>query len=305
MANDRTSKTDTRLGNDIDLARLERSLLRPRTVVSFALTTLTTLLTLGALVPLFAIIIMLFYRGGKNLRLSMFWQLPPVAMETGGGFGNALIGTLLMVGIAAAISIPLGIMAAILLAEIAPDSKLAGTIRFAAKMMTGFPSILAGVFVYGTIVLMTGFSAWAGGIALALLMFPTVLLTAEEAIRMVPQPMKEAAVGMGATRSQTVWKIVLPTAWPSILTGVMLAVARAAGETAPLLFTASFTSYWLTEGGQINLNQPTASMSVLIYNFYGKPYDNLVEMAWTASLVLVLMVLFTNLIGQMFSKKKY
>src|SRR5262249_44882013 len=166
---------------------------------------------------------------------------------------------------------------------------------FCAKLLTGLPSILAGVFAYGAVVLTTGtFSAPAGGVALAVLMLPTVLLTAEEAIRMVPARMREAAIGMGATRTQMVLRVPLPAALPGILTGVMLAVARAAGETAPLLFTALFSDYWLTR----NVLEPTPSLAVLIYDFSGSPFPNQIEIAWAASLVLVFLVLLLNILGQ-------
>ncbi len=172
-------------------------------------------------------------------------------------------------------------------------------------MLTGFPSILAGVFAYGAIVLVTGgYSAIAGAVALSILMLPTIILTSEEAIRMVPTRMKEAAFGMGATNTQAVLMVLLPTALPGILTGVMLAVARAAGETAPLLFTALFSNYWLWSHGQAELMKPTASLAVLIYNFAGMPFQNQVELAWAAALVLVLLVLAANLIGQSFSNRQ-
>ena len=208
--------------------------------------------TVVACIPLFSVLIMLFWRGGARLSWQLFTELPPTAFEDGGGFGNAIVGTLVMVGIAALISVPFGILAAVFLAEFGPDSKLAAGARFCAKTLTGLPSILAGVFAYAAVVLVTGtYSAPAGGIALALLMVPTVLLTAEEAMKMVPVRMKEAAVGMGCTRTQVIWKVVLPTALPGILTGVMLAVARASGETAPLLFTALFSNYWLLQDGHL------------------------------------------------------
>ena len=225
-------------------------------------------------------------------------------MQTGGGFGNAIVGTLLTVGIASLLSIPFGILAGVYLAEIGPETKVAKIVRFTAKILTGFPSILAGVFAYGSVVLLTGgYSALAGGVALSILMLPIVMLTAEEAIRMVPAKMREAAIGMGATQTQTVWKILLPTAIPGILTGVMLSVARAAGETAPLLFTALFSNYWPWTNGKLELMQPTSSLAVLIYNFSGMPFDNLVEMAWAAALVLVIIVLILNLTGQSLSRK--
>lgn len=289
----------------IDLRQLEKSLRRPRSAFSFFMSAVVGLMTITALVPLFSVVFMLLIRGGKKLSLSVLTELPPSAFEMGGGFGNAIAGTLVMVGIAALISVPFGILAAVFLAEVAPQSKLAQVVRMCAKLLTGFPSILAGVFAYGAVVLIAGgFSAFAGGMALSILMLPTVMLTAEEAIRMVPSKIREAAVGMGATQVQTVSMVLLPTAFPGILTGVMLAVARAAGETAPLLFTALFSNYWLGEGGHIDLMQPTASLAVLIYNFSSMPFDNQVELAWAAALVLVLMVLVVNLVGQSLSRTR-
>ena len=284
------------------LEELRISLRRPRTFFVFLMNGLTGLLTFIALVPLFSVVYMLLVKGIQKLNASIFTSLPPAAFEDGGGFGNAIIGTLFMVGIAALLSVPVGILAAVFLAEVGPETKLAKVVRFGAKVLSGFPSILAGVFAYGAVVLLTGgFSAIAGGIALSILMLPTVTLTAEDAIRMVPGKLKDAAIGMGATPTQVICKVVLPTAVPGILTGVMLAVARAAGETAPLLFTALFSNFWPTHNGHIALMQPTASMAVLIYNFSSMPYQNQQDMAWAAALVLVLLVLIVNLIGQSLS----
>ena len=288
----------------VDFSQLEHSLRRPRTLMDFLLNGLVAAMTLSALVPLFSVVWMLAWRGGRRLTMAVFTQLPPSAMESGGGFGNAIVGTLLMVGMAVLITVPGGIMTAIYLAQ-NRDGKLAETVRFAAKVLTGFPSILAGVFAYGAIVLTTGgYSSIAGAIALSILMLPTIILTSEDAIRMVPSRMKEAAIGMGATPTQTVWMVLIPTAFPGILTGVMLAVARAAGETAPLLFTALFSNYWLWSHGHAQLMWPTASLAVLIYNFAGQPFENQVELAWAAALVLVLLVLAANLIGRSLSGRQ-
>ncbi len=289
----------------VDFGQLERSLQRPRTLFSLAMSGIVTAMTLVALVPLFSVVWMLVWKGGRKLTAAVFTQLPPAPLEQGGGFGNAILGTLIMVALAALLSVPFGILTATFLAQARPESRLASAVRFAAKVLTGFPSILAGVFAYGAVVLITGsFSAIAGGLALSILMLPTVILTAEDAIRMVPEKMKEAAIGMGATHTQTVWMVLLPTAFPGILTGVMLAVARAAGETAPLLFTALFSNYWPTRGAHVALMQPTASLAVLIYNFAGMPFENQVEMAWAAALVLVLLVLIVNLAGQGLSRRQ-
>ena len=284
---------------------LQRSLVEPRGLFSTILSGLAWLAALVAAVPLLSVLYELILRGGHRLSLEVFTELPPAGFEEGGGYGNAIVGTLVTVGLGGLVSIPFGILAAVFLAELEPGGRVAYAARFCAKTLTGLPSILAGVFAYAVVVLATGgYSAPAAGVALALLMLPTVVLTAEEAMRMVPVPMKNAAYGMGCTRSQVIWKIVLPTALPGILTGVMLAIARAAGETAPLLFTALFSSYWFVENGKADLMTPIASLSVLIYNFSGMPYDNQTELAWTASLVLVLMVLVFNILARVLGRKK-
>src|SRR5262245_52307001 len=288
----------------VDLSQLERSLQRPRTFIDFALNFIVSAMTLLSLIPLFSVVLMLAWRGGKRLSLEVFTQLPPAALEQGGGFGNAIVGTLVIVALAVLISVPIGLLTAIYLAR-TEESRIATVVRFCAKVLTGFPSILAGVFAYGAIVLATGgFSAYAGAVALSILMLPTIILTAEDALRMVPERMVNAAVGMGANSTQVVWMVLLPSAMPGILTGIMLAVARAAGETAPLLFTALFSNYWIWSSGRTNLMQPTASLAVLIYNFAGMPFQNQVELAWAAALVLVLVVLGTNIIGQSLSSRQ-
>jgi phosphate transport system permease protein len=286
-----------------DPSVLERSLRKPRTLLSAALTVLVFVLAFTAAVPLFSVLYGLAVKGGGKLfreGVRFFTELPPAAGMVGGGIGNALLGTLTVVGLAAALSVPIGICAAIYLAEFSPESRFSTSVRFCAKVLTGFPSVLAGLVAYAAIVLVTGrFSAVAAAIALAILMLPTILLTAEDAIKMVPRRMREAAVGMGCTPTQVTLKVVLPTAMPGILTGVMLAVARAAGETAPLLFTALFSDYWQTR----NLMEPISSMAVLIYNFAGASYPNQIEIAWAASLVLVFLVLVANIVAQIYSSR--
>lgn len=285
----------------IKLPSLEKNVYEWRSLKNFFLTLLVWSLGFLASVPLFSVIYMLIIEGGSRLSLETITALPPAGFETGGGFGNAIVGTLVMVGIASAISIPVGIMAALHLAILSPKSKTATVARFLAKVLTGFPSILAGVFIYAAIVVTTKtYSAWAGGVALAVLMLPTVTLAAEEAMKQVPQKMKDAAFGMGCTRTQVIFKVVLPTGLPGILTGVILAVAGAAGESAPLLFTALFSNYYMAE-----LAEPTASLSILIYNFSGMPFENQIELAWAASLVLVIMVLFFNILARIIGRTKF
>jgi phosphate transport system permease protein len=283
----------------VDLPALEKSLRRPRTLMNECLSVLSVALGIVAVIPLFSVLFMVLWRGGQRLSIGLFTELPPAAGMVGGGIGNAVLGTFVMVLLASLISVPVGILGGVYLAEFGPRTKTASLVRFAAKILTGLPSILAGVFVYALVVLAMGrFSAFAGGVSLSILMLPTVILTAEEAIRMVPQRMREAAVGMGCTQTQVVWHVVLPAARPGLLTGVLLGVARAAGETAPLLFTALFGDYWLR-----SLGKPSASLAVLIYDFSRQPYPNLIEIAWAASLVLVLIVLSLNIAAQYYLKK--
>src|SRR5271166_1452185 len=273
---------------------LMRNSFEPRALRDVFLTVGAWLVAAVGAVPLLSVVYMLIVKGGARLSLVLFTELPPAGFEQGGGIGNAIQGTLVTVAIAAVISIPIAVLAAIYLAEFRPDSRIAALARFLSKVLTGFPSILAGVFVYAAVVMLMGsYSALAGGVALAVLMLPTVTLTAEGAMRMVPQRMKDAAIGMGCTNAEVVWHVTLPTALPSIVTGIILAVARVAGESAPLLFTALFSNYWLR-----SIREPTASLSILIYNFSSMPFDNQIELAWAASLVLVLIVLTFNILSR-------
>jgi len=295
----------------VNLGELERSLRQPRVLFSFVMSVLTGAATIAAMFPLFSVLYMLLQKGAADLNLGALTQLPPPAMMPGGGVGNAIAGTLVIVLIATAFSVPVGILAAVYTAEFGPDTTITRIVEFSAKVLTGLPSILAGVFAFAAVVILTGgFSAYAGGVALALLMLPTILLTAEDAIKRVPSKMREAAIGMGATRTQVVTKVLLPTAVPGILTGVMLAIARAAGETAPLLFTSLFSEYWISRAKPVflphslrDLMKPTASLAVLIYNYSGSPFDNQIALAWTAALILVAMVLVTNIAGQLLAKR--
>ncbi|GLS84077.1 phosphate ABC transporter permease PstA [Paraferrimonas haliotis] len=280
--------------------KIERQWLEARSLKSMLLSGLTWLVAGIGAIPLFSIIFMLVTEGGARLDYEALVELPPAGFDMGGGFGNAIVGTLVMVAIAALISVPFGVLAAIYLAVLEPHSRLAKNARFVAKTLTGFPSILAGLFTYIVIVMHFGYSALAGGIALSVLMLPTVILAAEEAMKQVPVRMTDAAYGMGCTRTQVITKVVLPSGMPGIITGVMLAVAGAAGESAPLLFTALFSNYYMEE-----LIEPTASLSILIYNFSAMPFDNQIQLAWAASLVLVLIVLIFNILARLIGRSKH
>jgi len=272
-----------------------------RSLLDRALTALCIALSFLALVPLGSILYLVVKNGWPLLDWSVFTQLPPAAGMTGGGFGNAVVGTLAMVGLALAISAPPAVLAAVYICEYHPKSRLSDAVRFTAKLLTGVPSIICGVFAFAAVVLATGkFSALAGAVALAVLMLPTILLTSEQALLGVQKAYREASYGLGATRFQTIFRVVLPDAMPAIMTGIMLAVARAAGETAPLVFTALFSQFWMG-----SFMEPTASLSVLIYNFSTMPFEHQVKMAWTASLVLVLLVTATNVTAQLVFSKRH
>jgi phosphate transport system permease protein len=276
---------------------LKRDPTAPRTLFSLIMSGVAGLFMAMAVIPLFIILFYLLYKGISALNLQVLIELPPPPMVEGGGFGNALLGTAIMVGIGTLISLPIGVMAAIYLSEFS-RGQLADWTRFATNVLSGVPSIIIGVFAYGVMVLtLKTFSAWAGGFALAILMLPTIVRTTDEALQLVPQDVRQASTGLGANDYQTVLQVVLPAAVPAIITGVTLALARAAGETAPLIFTALFTQFW--PDWKNLLVEPTASLAVLVYNFAIVPFQNQQELAWAASFILVLLVLLTSIISRL------
>ena len=284
--------------NSFNQDSLVRQQGRSRSIFNLVMTILSGACLVIALIPLFAVTIYVIIKGFNRLNLDLFTQLPPAAGLEGGGVGNAIVGTLIIVGIAALISVPFGVLAAVYLSEFS-SGKIARWIRFATNVLSGVPSIIVGIFAYGVVVLATNqFSAFAGGVALAVLMLPIIVRTTDEALQIVPQDVRWASVGVGASDYQTVLKIVLPAALPAIITGLTLAVARAAGETAPLIFTALFTFFW-PQG----IMQPTPSLSVLVYNFATVPYQDQQELAWAASLLLVLLVLLTSTLSRWATRK--
>ncbi len=251
-----------------------------------------------ALLPLFAVLIYLVTKGVGRVNLELFTKLPPPPGLTKGGVANAIIGTLMTVGIGTLISLPFGVLAAVYLSEFS-SGKISRWIRFATNVLSGVPSIIAGIFAYGIIVVtMGGFSAVAGGVALSVLMLPTIVRTTDEALQIVPQDVRWASVGVGASNYQTVLKIVLPAATPAIITGVTLAIARAAGETAPLIFTALNSPFWPR-----GIWKPTPSLSVLIYNFATVPFEAQNQLAWAASLLLVFLILMTSILARWATRK--
>ena len=288
--------------SDFEVGSLKRNPTSPRTLFGLVMSGIAGLFTLMAIIPLFIILTYLITKGISSLSASVFVELPPPPLVEGGGFGNAILGTVIMVGIGALISVPLGIMAAIYLSEF-NEGKAGEWIRFATNVLSGVPSIIVGVFAYSAVVLtFKNYSAWAGGFALAILMLPIIVRTTDESLKLVPQDVRQASVGIGANRYQTVLQVVLPAALPAIITGITLAIARAAGETAPLLFTALFTQFWPNWDNL--LVEPTASLAVLVYNFAIVPFKNQQELAWGAAFILVLLVLATSIISRVATAKR-
>ncbi len=293
MSQPSLSHTDNWNNSNVDGQQLMRNYKSPRSLFVWVMTLLSGACLVITLIPLFAVIIYVTIKGFNRLNLDLFTQLPPSAGMQGGGIANAIAGTLIMVGIAVAISVPIGVFGAVYLSEFS-SNHVARWIRFATNVLSGVPSIIVGIFAYGIIVLTTKqFSAFAGGVALSVLMLPIVVRTTDEALQIVPPEVRWASVGVGASDYQTVLRVVLPAALPAIITGLTLAIARAAGETAPLIFTALFTFFW-PQG----LFEPAPSLAVLVYNFAAVPYASQQELAWAASLILVLLVLITSILAR-------
>jgi phosphate transport system permease protein len=272
--------------------------MNPRSLFGIVMTILAGACVVLALIPLFAVLFYVIVQGGSRLNLDLFTKLPPPPGLKGGGIANAIIGTLMTVGIGTLISLPFGVLAAVYLSEFS-TGKTSRWIRFATNVLAGVPSIIAGVFAYGIIVVATGgFSAVAGGVALAVLMLPTIVRTTDEALQIVPQDVRWASVGLGASNYQTVLQVVIPAAIPAIITGVTLAIARAAGETAPLIFTALNSPFWPR-----GIWKPTPTLSVLIFNFAGVPFKPLQELAWAASFILVILILLTSILARWATRK--
>ena len=283
-----------------DSLALTQPLPARRQLLSSGMTTIAFLGTAIALLPLLAILLKILWEGLPHLKWEVLTSLPaPVGMEgVPNGFANAIQGTVIMVSIASLISIPIGVVTAIYLSEFGKGRTIAQAVRFVVTILSGVPSIVVGVFAYAVIVLHYKFSALAGSFALAVIMLPIVVLTTEEALKLVPMQQRLAAAALGANALQTT-RTVLASALAGITTGVLLAVARATGETAPLIFTALFTQGW-SQG----LLQPAPSLSVMIYNYANSAYEQQNQLAWTASVILVAMVLLTNLLSRFITRKR-
>ena len=268
-----------------------------------ALNVLVTMLCLAgvllALLPLVSIFIFIVGKGGSALNVDFFTQLPKPVGEVGGGMAQAIVGTLELVAIACCVGLPIGILGGIHLSEYS-NNRFAQLVRFTADVLSGVPSIVAGVFVFTLVVRpMHSFSALAGGMALGILMIPVVMRTTEELMRLVPGSLREAALALGVPKWRTIWYVVLQNARGGILVGVMLAVARVAGETAPLLFTALGNRFW-----SFKITEPIASLPVQIFTYAIAPYDDWHRQAWAGALVLILLVLGLNLGARIFGRQR-
>ncbi len=272
---------------------------RVRRATSFAMTSLTGLCTLLAVGILLLILSYIAMRGISSLSFQFLIDSPRPVGE-GGGIGNAILGSVVLLALSSVIGLPLGIGVGVYLSEVG-TGRLVGIVRFIVDTLTGIPSIVTGVFIYAILVLpMKQFSAFAGGVALALIMIPIVARTTEEMLKLVPHSLREGALALGAPQWRVTLGVVLPAAASGIATGAMLAIARVSGETAPLLFTAfgsRFFNYYL--------DRPIASLTVQIYNYAISPYDEWHAQAWAATLVLMTLILGINIIVRFLTRKRF
>ncbi|WP_420239100.1 phosphate ABC transporter permease PstA [Telmatobacter bradus] len=272
---------------------------RMRSLTDHLATVLAVGSTILVIAPLVAIFVYLIYKGASSLNLDFFTKVPKPVGEAGGGMANAIVGSGILLGVASLIGVPIGIGGGIYLSEFGRGTKLANAIRFTADVLNGVPSIVMGIAAYSLVVVpMHHFSAFSGGVALGIMMIPTVCRTSEEMLLMVPNMVREAALGLGVPNWRAVLSITVRTASPGIITGCMLAFARVAGETAPLIFTAFGNAFWST-----SLNREIAALPLQIYLYAISPYDDWHRLAWAGALVLiVLIVLAVSLVRYVTSR---
>lgn len=258
---------------------------------------LAILATILVITPLIAILGYLLYKGASSLNLAFFTHIPAPVGESGGGMANSIVGSGIILALASSMGIPIGIAAGIYLAEFGRGTAIAAAVRFTADVLNGVPSIVMGISIYSLIVLrQKHFSAFAGGVALAVMMIPTITRTTEEMLLIVPNSVREAALGLGVPKWRTALSISLRTASPGIITGCMLAFARVAGETAPLLFTAFGNQFW-----SFHLNQPIAALPLQIFVYAISPYDEWHRLAWAGALVLIVLIMVSVTLVRIFA----
>jgi phosphate transport system permease protein len=269
-----------------------------RKLLSSAFVGFCALSVLIALVPLALILFFVITQGIRAVNLDFFTHMPRPVGEPGGGMANAIVGTLIVTGLASLMAVPIWVISGIYMSEYA-GTRFASAARFAADTLNGVPSIVIGVFAYGVVVLpFKQFSAIAGGFALGVMMIPIIARTTEELLLLVPGAMREGALALGATRARAVFTVVLPAALPGIVTGVVLALARIAGETAPLLFTAFNNRFFTTK-----LTQPISTLTVQVFTYATGPYEDWHRQAWAGALVLVTIVLLCSLLARFATRR--
>ncbi len=271
--------------NKIPTQRTVPDIALHRRIIDHVMTGVAVLTVILVLVPLFAIFAYLVYRGVGSINWAFLTQTPKPVGEPGGGMANAVVGSGFILALASIIGVPIGVGAGVYLAEFGRN-RFGDVIRFTADVLNGVPSIVIGIVAYAIVVLyQRHFSALAGGVALAIMMIPTITRTTEEMLLLVPQALREAAYGLGIPRWRTTLSITLRTATSGVITGIMLAFARVAGETAPLLFTAFGNQFW-----NLRVNQPTAALPLQIFNYAISPYDEWHRQAWAGALVLIVLI---------------
>jgi len=270
-----------------------------RTGANYLVSGLSILATIIVILPLIAILFYLVYKGASSLNLAFFTHIPAPVGQEGGGMANAIVGSGIVLLVASLLGIPVGIAAGVYLAEFGRGKALGTAVRFTADVLNGVPSIVMGISIYSLIVIQQKhFSALAGGIALAIMMVPTITRTTEEMLATVPHAIREAALGLGVPKWRTAVSVSLRTASPGIITGCMLAFARVAGETAPLLFTALGNQFW-----SFKLNEPIAALPLQIYVYAISPYDEWHRLAWAGSLVLIVMIMVSVTLVRIFANR--
>lgn len=279
-------------------AHIERMIRLRRSFTNHIVTGIAILSTVIVLVPLVAILGYLIYKGASSLNLAFFTHVPAPVGETGGGMANSIVGSGIILAVASAIGIPLGIAGGVYLAEYGRGGLLGNLIRFTADVLNGVPSIVMGIAAYGLIVVHYKFSALAGGVALAIMMVPTITRTTEEMLATVPHALREAALGLGIPKWRTIMSVSLRTATPGIITGCMLAFARVAGETAPLLFTAFGNNFW-----SFKLTEPMAALPLQIYVYALSPYDEWHRLAWAGALVLIVLIMLSVTLVRLYANR--
>jgi phosphate transport system permease protein len=271
---------------------------RRRKLVSSLFVGFCALSVLLALVPLAFVLFFVVSQGIQSLNVAFFTHMPTPVGEPGGGMANAIVGTLILVGLGALFAVPVGILSGIYMSEYA-GTRFAALVRFAADTLNGVPSIVVGVFVYGIAVLpFKQFSALAGGLALGVMMIPIIARTTEELLLLVPGTMREGALALGASHARAVFTVVVPSALPGIITGLVLALARIAGETAPLLFTSLNNAFFST-----TLTRPISSLTVQVFTYANSPYQDQHRQAWAGALVLVFIVVTCSLLARIATRR--